>query len=107
MRLFDPRVSGRDILLPVMHFSKLVFIALLAAQSHSFAQTPPGSGLDPARLQTVRPRKQALVDNQTIPAAVALVARHGQVAFLDAVRWRDIETNRPMHTDSIVQITTL
>lgn len=87
-----------------MRFSNLVFIALLAAQSTPFAQTPSGSGLDPARLQTIRPRLQALVDNQTIPGAVALVARHGQVALLDAVGWRDIEGKKPMQTDSIFQI---
>jgi CubicO group peptidase (beta-lactamase class C family) len=55
-------------------------------------------------LQTIRPRLQALVDSQTIPGAVALVARHGEVALLDAVGWRDIESKKPMQTDSIFQI---
>jgi CubicO group peptidase (beta-lactamase class C family) len=87
-----------------MRFPNLVFILLLAAQSTPFAQTPPGNGLDSARLQTIRPRLQALVDNQTIPGAVALVARHGKVALLDAVGWRDIESKKPMQTDSIFQI---
>lgn len=87
-----------------MHFSKLVFIALLASQSISLAQTPSGSALDSARLQTIRPRLQALVDKQAIPGAVALVARHGKLALLDAVGWRDIENKKPMQTDSIFQI---
>jgi len=68
------------------------------------AQTPGGSGLDSARLQTIRPRLQALVDNQTIPGAVALVARHGKVALLEAAGWRDIANKKPMQTDSIFQI---
>jgi len=87
-----------------MRFSKIVLIALLATQSISFAQTPSGNGLDPARLQTIRPRLQTLVDKQTIPGAVALVARHGKVALLDAVGWRDVESKKPMQTDSIFQI---
>jgi CubicO group peptidase (beta-lactamase class C family) len=87
-----------------MHFSKLVFMTLLAAQSSSLAQIPSGSALDSARLQTIRPRLQALVDNQTIPGAVALVARHGKVALVDAVGWRDIENKKPMQADSIFQI---
>src|SRR6476620_9625099 len=87
-----------------MHFSKLVFMTLLAAQSISLAQIPSGSALDSARLQTIRPRLQALVDNQTIPGAVALVARHGKVALLEAVGWRDIENKKPMQADSIFQI---
>ena len=87
-----------------MRFSKIVLTVLLASQSTPFAQTPSGSGLDPARLQTIRPQLQALVDKQTIPGAVALVARHGKVALLDAVGWRDIESKKPMQTDSIFQI---
>jgi len=87
-----------------MRFPTLPFIVLLAAQGTPFAQTPSGNGLDPARLETIRPRLQALVDSQTVPGAVALVARHGHVALLDAVGWRDIEGKKPMQTDSIFQI---
>src|SRR5438477_19910 len=47
-----------------MRFSKIVLTVLLASQSTPFAQTPSGSGLDPARLQTIRPQLQALVDRQ-------------------------------------------
>ena len=68
------------------------------------AQTPAGSGLDSSRLATIRPRLQALVDDQTIPGAVALVARHGKVSLLEAVGWRDIENKKPMQNDSIFQI---
>jgi len=59
---------------------------------------------DTSRLQTIRPRLQALVDDQKIPGAVALVARHGDVALLEAVGWRDIENKKPMQADSIFQI---
>ena len=62
------------------------------------------NGLDMARLQTIRPRLQALVDDQTIPGAVALVARHGKVALVGAVGWRDVENKKPMQADSIFQI---
>jgi CubicO group peptidase (beta-lactamase class C family) len=68
------------------------------------AQTQAGSGLDTTRLQTIRPRLQELVDKQVIPGAVALVARHGQVALLEATGWRDIENRKPMQPDSIFQI---
>ena len=67
--------------------------------------TPAGSGgLDPSRLATIRPRLQALVDNQTIPGAVALVSRHGKVALVEAVGWRDVENKKPMDDSSIFQI---
>ncbi len=79
-------------------------LAVLMAAVLAAAQSNTGAGLDPARLKLIRPRLQELVDNQTIPGAVALVARHGRVASLDAVGWRDVEGGKPMTTDSIFQI---
>ena len=67
-------------------------------------QAPVDTSLDPARLKLIPVRLQELVENQTIPGAVALVARHGEIASLDAVGWRDIEDRKPMTTDSIFQI---
>jgi CubicO group peptidase (beta-lactamase class C family) len=79
--------------------STLALTAMLA-----FAQSSPTNGLDPQRLAAIRPRLQALVDNQTIPGAVALVAHHGRVALLEATGFRDFENRKPMQTDSIFQI---
>ena len=42
------------------------------------------TGLDAGRLKLIRTRLDALVESQTIPGAVALVARHGKVATLEA-----------------------
>ncbi|MGB9456911.1 MAG: serine hydrolase domain-containing protein [Bryobacteraceae bacterium] len=67
-------------------------------------QAPVETGLDPARLKLIPIRLRELVENQTIPGAVALVARHGEIASLDAEGWRDIEGRKPMTTDSIFQI---
>ena len=62
------------------------FICLLTASAFA-ADAPTGTGLDAALLQMIRPRLQALVDNQSIPGAVALVARQGKVALTEAVGW--------------------
>ncbi len=77
----------------------LFVLALFAAPA--FTQT---AGLNADRLKLIRPRLQELVENQTIPGAVALVARHGKVATLEAAGWRDVEAKKPMTTDSIFQI---
>ena len=79
----------------------LLSVALAAAALPAVAETP---GLNADRLKLIRPRLQELVDNQEIPGAVALVARHGQVALLEAVGWRDVENRKPMTPDSIFQI---
>src|SRR6516165_1886780 len=77
----------------------LFVLALFAAPA--FTQS---AGLNADRLKLIRPRLQELVENQTIPGAVALVARHGKVATLEAAGWRDVEGRKPMTTDSIFQI---
>jgi CubicO group peptidase (beta-lactamase class C family) len=82
----------------------LAVLALLLAAAPAFPQGTSDNGLDPARLKLIPTRLQELVDNQTIPGAVALVARHGRVASLDAVGWRDVEGKKPMTADSIFQI---
>jgi len=80
------------------------FLIFLLTASAFAADAPTGTGLDAARLRMIRPRLQALVDSQTIPGAVALVARHGKVALTEAVGWRDVENKKPMQNDSIFQI---
>jgi CubicO group peptidase (beta-lactamase class C family) len=82
----------------------LAFTLMLSAQSTVQERAPAENGLAAARLQSIRPRLQALVDNGTIPGAVALVARHEKIALLEAVGWRDIENRKLMKTDSIFQI---
>jgi CubicO group peptidase (beta-lactamase class C family) len=79
----------------------LFWAAVAAAVLPAIAETP---GLDAGRLKLIRPRLQELVDRQEIPGAVALVARHGEVAALEAVGWRDVENRKPMTGDSIFQI---
>jgi CubicO group peptidase (beta-lactamase class C family) len=62
------------------------------------------SGLSAERLKNIPARLREMVDNQAIPGAVALVARYGNVGFLEAAGWRDVEGRKPMTTDSIFQI---
>jgi CubicO group peptidase (beta-lactamase class C family) len=72
----------------------------IAGQAAGRCRDGPG----PGRLKLIPVRLRELVENQTIAGAVALVARHGEIASLDAVGWRDIEGGKPMTTDSIFQI---
>jgi CubicO group peptidase (beta-lactamase class C family) len=82
----------------------LTFLAVSAAAQTTQAARPAQPSLDAGKLKLIHLRLQELVDNQTIPGAVALVARRGQVAYLDAVGLEDIENQKPMRTDSIFQI---
>lgn len=92
-----PVAAGALLLLMGLH--TLVQVPANAAEpSHN------GTGLDIEQLKLIHPRLQELVDRETIPGAVALVARHGEVAYLDAVGYQNWEKKTPMRTDSIFQI---
>src|SRR3954454_14728342 len=80
---------------------RLPLMILTLAAGSCFGQS---TGLDAERLKLIRRRLEGLVESGTIPGAVALVARHGKVAALEAVGWRDVEGKKPMTTDSIFQI---
>jgi CubicO group peptidase (beta-lactamase class C family) len=79
-------------------------LALMLIAALPVRPQPIGTGLDSGRLKLIPDRLRELVDNQTIPGAVALVARHGKIASFEAVGWRDIEGSKPMTKDSIFQI---
>lgn len=81
-------------------------LALLAVVVCLWAAPPEPQkpGMDAARLALIPVRMKAFVDRGTLPGAVTLVARHGVVARLDAVGYRNLEAKQPTRTDSIFQI---
>ena len=60
--------------------------------------------IDAERLKLIAPRIQESVDNGSISGAVYLVAYRGQVVALGASGFSDVESRKPMRSDSIVQI---
>ncbi len=66
--------------------------------------TPEDIGLSSERLERLTAALQGYVDEGRLPGAVALVARRGQIAYLEAVGYRDIESEAPMTTDAIFRI---
>jgi CubicO group peptidase (beta-lactamase class C family) len=65
------------------------------------------TGVDTARLARIKEVFDADVAAGTIPGAVALVARRGQLVYLDAFGFRDREAQQPMATDSIFRIASM
>lgn len=65
---------------------------------------PENVGLAPDALRRLAAALQARVDRGHLPGAVALVARHGKVAFHQAFGVRDPEDAAPMQTDAIFRI---
>ncbi len=84
--------------------SQLLFAAAVWVASTATATGQAGTALDSSRLAQIPIRMKQFVESGTAAGMVTLVARHGQVAALDAVGYADLETKKPMKTDNIFQI---
>ena len=65
---------------------------------------PEEVGLCPQRTQRLMDVLQIEVERQRLPGAVALVARHGKIALLEAVGALDPAADAPMARDAIFRI---
>ena len=63
--------------------------------------------LDPQRAERIAAAFKADIARGAIPGAVALIARRGKLAYLDAFGYRDRENNVAMTTDSIFRIASM
>jgi CubicO group peptidase (beta-lactamase class C family) len=82
---------------------------LLAALAACVAPQEPASpaGLDPAKLSLIRSRMKEFVDRHEAAGIVTLVARHGRIAHLEAVGFRDLEAQDPMRTGTFFRIASM
>ncbi len=81
-----------------------VFFLALSLQAASPVDNPAKAGMDAARLAKIPARMQSFVDSGDLAGVVTLVARHGQVASLEAVGYLDREAKKPIKTDSIFDL---
>jgi CubicO group peptidase (beta-lactamase class C family) len=65
---------------------------------------PETVGMSSGRLERLTESLQDYVDDNRLAGAVALVVRRGKIAYLEAVGFRDKETDAPMLTDTIFRI---
>jgi CubicO group peptidase (beta-lactamase class C family) len=89
----------------------VALVALLAVpggtalgQSLPPASRPEEVGFSSARLERIRQRMQADVDDGRIPGAVLLVARRGKIASLQVVGFRERAAGRAMTADAVFRI---
>jgi CubicO group peptidase (beta-lactamase class C family) len=68
---------------------------------------PDQVGLDPAKLDQATALFRQAVDNKEIAGAVLLVARHGKLAYLEAIGKQDVEAGVAMAPDSIFRIASM
>jgi CubicO group peptidase (beta-lactamase class C family) len=69
--------------------------------------TPQSVGLSPERLQRVHELVERTIAAGEIAGAVTLVARNGQVAYLEAQGVMDLTSKRPMQPESMFRIASM
>ncbi|MBH98819.1 MAG: serine hydrolase [Rhodospirillaceae bacterium] len=84
----------------------IYFSASLSAQETQ-QSTPEDLGISSFRLQRVENLIENAIENQVIAGAVALIARHGEIALLDSYGMADINNNQPMQNNSIFRIASM
>ncbi len=71
------------------------------------ADKPENVGMSSQRLQRIRDALQVDIDKGVVPGAVALIARRGKIAFLEALGYRDREAGAAIATDTIFRIASM
>src|SRR5262245_20046009 len=71
---------------------------------HAETATPQSVGLSSERLQRVHELVDRTIKAGEISGAVTLVARNGQVAYLEAQGVMDLATKKPMQPDSMFRM---
>ncbi len=87
-----------------MHLRALVFALSAAAFAAPPAVDTAKAGMDAERLARIPARMKSYVEKGTIAGAVTLVGRHGAIASFEAAGYQDIESKKPMRTDTVFQI---
>ena len=71
------------------------------------AERPEDLGCSSERLARIGEAFRRDVDRGAIPGAVVLIARHGRLAYLEALGYRDREAGAPMTADTIFRIASM
>jgi CubicO group peptidase (beta-lactamase class C family) len=90
----------------ILHYSLTVTLTLCVAAAAA-TPDPVRAGMDPHSLREIAGRLQAMTETGEIAGAVWLVQRHGILADVGAVGYADIESRKPMQSDTLFSIQSL
>jgi CubicO group peptidase (beta-lactamase class C family) len=91
-----------------IHSLLLVLVAAFSLTAASLPSTKPEDlGLSTERLRQIHAMVQRHIDAGDITGAVMLVARKGQIAYLEAQGVMDLESKKPMARDSMFRMASM
>lgn len=90
---------------PQAWLSILVLSAGISGGASALPRAEPEAlGFSAARLALITDTLQHYVDAGHVPGAVAGIARHGHIVYLESFGWQDVEQQVPMRSDAMFQI---
>jgi len=109
---FEFPISLEDLLMHLgRSFRLLIFVALAAlpgvAAGPLPSTKPEAVGLSQERLDRIRTLVKKHIDAGEISGAVMLVARKGQIAYLDVQGTMDVDSKKPMARDSVFRMASM
>ena len=85
-----------------------LLVSLLTVQAGELPRSEPHEvKLSAEKLATLEPKLEELVAAEKMAGAVALVARHGKVAYVKSIGYRDLASKTPMTDDTIFAIASM
>lgn len=75
--------------------------SIAAAPAQTLEATPTLQGFSAERLERIGEVLQREIENDVIPGAVTLIARHGRIVHLQAHGFRDAEKSEPLREDAV------
>jgi len=108
--MIDGTISERNQKVMRRIQSHCLLLAITAAALSAAAlpgSKPEDLGFSSERLQRIHLLVQRHIDAGDITGAVMLVARHGQIAYLDVEGTMDLDTKKPMTRDSLFRMASM
>lgn len=89
---------------PMRRIVGFVALSLLIWSAPPPAVNAAKAGMDPVYLARIGPRMRQLCEPGIAAGTVTLIQRHGAAAHLEAVGYQDLESRKPMRTDTIFEV---
>jgi CubicO group peptidase (beta-lactamase class C family) len=91
----------------VISVSQCISLALQASAASLALSRPEEAGLSAERLKRIRSVVQSHIDAKDLAGAVTLVARRGKVVHFEAQGATDMESGKPMRTDTLFRMASM
>ena len=92
---------------PMLVLVAIALVAVAGVRAENPLVSPESVGFSHDGLKALQQTMRGLVDEGKLAGVTTLVARHGNVVYLDAYGVQDLETKKPLASDTIFRIASM